>query len=84
MTTPKSPEEIIKEWFEIMLNKNLEPTPEAFEAWLRSSLASVLLWASEQVPRKLGAVCHECDGYDDALDDCKNILINEAKKLTDV
>lgn len=118
MTTPKSPEDIVKEAHKYNVTSNLDAPPD----WLRSSLASVLLWASEQMPEKemkieRWIVCGSCgekqweyfshhsvNGYSKccgkknvdsgeikvdecternlAIDDCRTLLINEAKKLT--
>lgn len=65
--------------------------PVKLQDYLRHSIASVLLHMAEQMPEK-GALCgEESCGYEhkdepafirnEAIDDCKAILINEAKKI---
>lgn len=61
---------------------------EEVETRLRSSLASVLLWASERMPKEPDdsskfQSCDEYIGWDAGVDDCRTLLINEAKKLVD-
>jgi hypothetical protein len=90
MTTPKSPEDVMREAEKYNVTSNLDAPP----GWLRSSLASVLLHMAEQMPKK-GELCGEegCDYRHEgepafirnkAIDGCKAILINEAKKITNV
>lgn len=47
MPTPKSPEEIIEEWKQIVLKIEKGETPE-WAPMLRESMASVILWAAEE------------------------------------
>lgn len=95
MITPKSPNEILKEFN--------ETDPDDFwhewgETWFRSSMASLLMWASEIMPKTPNSVfaglayAHDEElaklreegikrGYQLATDDCKAALIEEAKKI---
>lgn len=53
----------------------------AWGQWLLSSLSHLLRWSAEQMPQKKGAVCHECDGYDNAIDDCEATLLRLADEI---
>lgn len=88
MTTPKNPEEIINsaQTFIMEDDSGLEIREKFYalpDYWLRSSMASLLLWASEQI--KLP--CEDEVFYDKDGNDFKNprtLLANEAKKLSNV
>lgn len=82
----KSPEAILED-FDYRLTKYFEQYDKdsriAREGkyWLLSSLSDLLRWSAEQMPEKKGAVCHECDGYDNAIDDCKATLLRLADEI---
>ncbi len=68
--TAKSPSEILAEFENplYLINKDGAFNMENDEVWLRSSLASVLLWASEELPKeetetKDEVVCSGCSEH---------------------
>jgi len=95
MTTPKNPEGIVRE-YKLMLDRLYENIPRNApdEAWLRSSMASLLLWASEQMPKGTNTFRQWSTPMDFAedlaeqernktLEECRTLLTNEARKITD-
>lgn len=83
--TPKSPEEIVKE-LEEMLNGEREVSkyfPGAVGGqWLRSSLASVLLWATEEMPEDSGLYAEQNkQAWQLGVDDCRSLLIKKAREI---
>jgi len=109
MTTPKSPEEIMKE-FERTLHNFISPSncdccekmgsghnmahlySGEIRDFLRSSMASLLLYIAErlgelsldQIPELEGDDEMDCRIRDAALDDCRILLTNEARKIMEV
>lgn len=100
MTTPKSPEQIMEE-YRINLNKTAFIHGTAFtpgEAWLRSSMASLLCYMAERMPGMyLREDCDEmhccseehdeprvmhCHEHNDAVQECISLLEEEARKIT--
>ena len=77
--TPKSPEEILEEF--VRSKTKIEYVMKGTEeiAWLRSSLASVLYWASEQLPQ----TWHSADGkhYDGSHDDAYELGLSNARSI---
>jgi hypothetical protein len=111
MTTPKNPEEIVAElkFSEERVRAMYGTAVTVGEEWLRSSMASLLLWASEQMPEKddlkrierlyglryvngedkwgesvTRDVHQELHGRNVGITDCKALLTNEARKITEV
>lgn len=89
MISPKSPEEILTE--ALPQYKHFHgglSTPSEMQGFLRSSLASVLLWASEQMPPNLLPIELPYDedtfehGRNNAITDCRSLLIEKAKEIT--
>lgn len=69
-------------------------TLEEQRAWLRSSMASLLCYMAERMPKKLEKhqgpkKCGEREamfigGVNSALDDCRTLLIEEARRISEV
>lgn len=92
MPTPKSPEEILAEYRKplYLITKEGRFSLEEDEKWLRSSMAGLLLYMAERmgelsvepIPELEGADAIDCQVRDDIIDDCRAILTDEAKKIT--
>lgn len=93
MTTPKSPEQVVKE-YEILIDKLYEyiPPQAPDSAWLRSSMSSLLLWVSEQVQGFSFSVDEKIDsaqtdwwrayhtGYKQAMQDSADHIAGQAEE----
>lgn len=86
MTTPKSPEQVVRE-YEILLDKLYERKPPQApdSAWLRSSMSSLLCYMAERM--KTDTFQYP---YEDRIEylarlatsyDCRTLLIEEARKI---
>jgi len=92
MTTPKNPEGIVRE-YKLMLDRLYENIPRNApdEAWLRSSMASLLLWASKEMSKHKEGEGRWCDTGEDmdwecrseCLESARTFLTNEARKIMD-
>lgn len=84
MTTPKSPEQIMEEYESLPVNwcdgckAGITCTTDE---WLRSSMASLLCYMAERMPKEEFGYCDACPGWDNAIDDCRTLLIEEARKI---
>jgi len=100
MTTPKNPEEIMKEFDDMGEGEWRDIYNDTDGLWLRSSMASLLLWAREQMPKYRETAKIDTDkvhelkddfrewneqarGFNEAIDEIRTLLTNEAKKITD-
>jgi len=91
MTTPKSPEDIVRE-YKLILDRLYENIPRNApdEAWLRSSMASLLLYMAERMkpeqrellPAEEMQINTFEKGYNTAFRDVRTLLTNEARKIT--
>lgn len=95
--TPKSPGQIMEEYDSFPMNwcdGCKTAISCATEDWLRSSLASVLLWAAEEMPKRESIDKHkylegeqrayaygESVGFNTGAALCRSILIEKAKEL---
>jgi len=95
----KSPEEILAEFDNKFVADNTTSwkmpegsmSPEGMRVFVRSSMASLLVWAAQQMSEKTqfcnGVDCDGCDGGSQAvlrnktIDDCRAALLSLAKSL---
>lgn len=98
MTTPKSPEQVLEKFLTDFPATNDSDSKElsmyqrkAMKEYLRSSMASLLLWAAEQmnehlavepIPELEGADATYLQVGDEVLADCSDFLIEEARKIS--
>jgi len=79
MTTPKSPEQIIREAEMYKVVSILDAPPD----WLRSSMASLLCYMAERMPEDSEKYLNHAfrEGYERGIQGFRTLLIEEARKI---